>query len=99
MWITTAFHTLKNYVSRKTIDHPQLDLAVIKIVSCGVPQGSAVGFWIIYINDLRYSYKSCSINNFTDNLHFFITVKVFENWIMFGLGLLPRWSKCVAFCL
>ena len=62
-WQRSFFKNRKQYVSLHGVS------SSIKIITCGVPQGSTLGplLFLLYINDLKCAFSKSIIHNFADD--------------------------------
>ena len=89
-WFRSYLSGRKQFVSINGFDSD------LKDICCGVPQGSVLGplLFLIYINDLYSSIKSCKVHHFADDtnlLHFSDSVKTLNKVINQDLKQLVHW--------
>ena len=91
-WFRSFLNQRKQYVS---INGFNSDTETIR---CGVPQGSTLGplLFIIYINDLAWSFSNCIIQHFADDTNLLFgnkDLKVIESVMNKELRILVDWLK------
>ena len=82
----------KQFVSINGFDSSHLE------IKCGVPQGSTLGplLFLLYINDLRYSWKYSTVSHFADDTSIIYSsnhLKTIETNLNFDLKCVPEWLK------
>ena len=76
----------------------------INAICCGVPQGSILGpvFFLIYMNDLFFSMKYCTVHHFADDtnlLNFNNSIQKINKQVGHDLKYLLYWLSADKICL
>ena len=75
---------------------------MLEHTQCGVPQGSILGtLFLIYINDLNYAIRYCSVHHFADDtnlLNYNNSVKRMNKQIIQDLKNLTNWLNANKIC-
>ena len=76
----------------------------INAICCGVPQGSILGpvFFLIYMNDLFFSMKYCTVHHFADDtnlLNFNNSIQKINKQVVHDLKYLLYWLNTNKICL
>ena len=92
---------LKNRIKFVSINGFNSDL---KVINCGVPQGSILGslLFLIYTNDLHYSIKFCKVHHFADDtnlIKFNSSIKVINKQVNKDFKTLSNWLNANKICL